>query len=302
MDLRIQAVIQLLTANLSRPLTLEDMAAHVRLSTSRLRHLFEENTGKTPARYLRSIRMAEARRLLATTFLTPKEIMFKVGIANQSQFIRDFRHDSNLTPTQFRLVVQNLSNDSKASGGNDSVVDHNKIEAVLKGIGPESGLAELPKPKLGSGNELRDSDELFFRVFNSYPQPMTITDMETGKFLHANDCYLNSYGYSREGVIGHTSLELGMWLSPADRKRMVAMLAERGQINQLELEFRISSGAIRVALYSAKVLEINGRKCILGLSHDITDHRLAYDRLLTEKKKLEEKIVELSSRQTRKKH
>lgn len=296
MDIRVQTVIKLFSSNLAKSLTLEQMAAHVHLSTSRLRHLFEEETGKTPARYLRSVRMGEARRLLATTFLSPKEIMFKVGIANQSQFIRDFRQDSNMTPTQFRVIVRNLAQDHTGNQLNGGGLTPEAIETVVNGTGNLSGLSGAPKPKLGTGNELKHSDELFFAAFNGYPQPMAITNLETGRFLYVNDCYLANFGYSRERLIGHTSLELGIWLSPAARIHMLEILNERGQINQLELELKISSGAIRVVLYSAKVLEIEGKRSILSLTHDITDHKLAYDRLLLEKQKLEEQVSQLSGK------
>lgn len=296
MDNRVQTVINLFSSNLAKPVTLEQMAAHVHLSTSRLRHLFEAETGKTPARYLRSIRMAEARRLLATTFLSPKEIMFKVGIGNQSQFIRDFRQDSNMTPTQFRIIVKNLPE----SGGNGSTpvesIAHEKVEAAISSTQPGSGLSGMPAPRTGSGSELELTDEIFFRAFNEHPQPMTVTQLETGKFLFVNEAYLDTYGYTRDNLVGRTSLELNMWLSPDDRKRMIGMLKERGHINQTELVFRIHSGKIRVVLYSAKVLEIKGKQCIVSLTHDITDHKLAYDRLLLEKQKLEQQVSDLSAR------
>lgn len=102
MDQRIQITVRLIENNLRYEITLLEIARHVNLSPSRLRHLFKAETGLSPSRYLKFLRMEKAKELIETTFLTVKEIMFRVGISNQSRFSQDFKNAYSLTPTQCR--------------------------------------------------------------------------------------------------------------------------------------------------------------------------------------------------------
>ena len=104
MDPRLRQAISLLKEDLSRPLDLEALARSVNLSPSRLRQLFKDETELTPAQYLKCLRMRRARELITKTFLNLKEIMLRVGIADDSHFVRDFRKTYGLSPIKYRLA------------------------------------------------------------------------------------------------------------------------------------------------------------------------------------------------------
>jgi AraC-like DNA-binding protein len=86
----------------TRELPLSKMAQLVNLSTPRLYYLFKAETGTSPARYLKSLRMGEAAMLLSNTFLSVKEIMARVGFSDASHFVRDFKRTFGATPTDYR--------------------------------------------------------------------------------------------------------------------------------------------------------------------------------------------------------
>jgi transcriptional regulator GlxA family with amidase domain len=103
MDQRVQKAIRLMQENLSRKLLPGEIAIAVNLSLAHLRYLFKAETGMSPAQYLRSLRMQEARRLLETTFLSVKEVMHRIGVNDESHFTRDFKKVYGLTPAQYRV-------------------------------------------------------------------------------------------------------------------------------------------------------------------------------------------------------
>ncbi len=109
MDRRIALVISQLQARISSPLNLIEIARDVNLSSSRLRHLFKNETGQTPAQYLKQLRMQRSEILLRTTFLSIKEIVNKVGFMNSSSFVREFRRIYGLSPTAYRRLVTHES-------------------------------------------------------------------------------------------------------------------------------------------------------------------------------------------------
>ena len=106
MDERIQIVRATIRTEFGRVLDLEELARLVNLSPSRLRHLFKMETGKTPAQYLKSVRMQEAHVLIRTTFLSVKEIRNRVGISDDSHFAHDFKKAYGLSPSTYRNTMK----------------------------------------------------------------------------------------------------------------------------------------------------------------------------------------------------
>ena len=102
MDRRVQAVIDYMLDDLSRPLRLQEVAYSVNLSASRLQHLFKADTNMTAAQYLKSLRMQRAKELIDSTFLNTKEIMQRVGMNDESHFVREFKKLYGLPPGSYK--------------------------------------------------------------------------------------------------------------------------------------------------------------------------------------------------------
>jgi AraC family transcriptional regulator, arabinose operon regulatory protein len=102
MDARIADAARMIEERMGEPLTVAVLAREFNLSSSRFAHLFREQFGVAPMRYLHTRRMLRARHLLETTFLTVKEVMVRVGCADPSHFARDFRRHHGVAPTQWR--------------------------------------------------------------------------------------------------------------------------------------------------------------------------------------------------------
>jgi transcriptional regulator GlxA family with amidase domain len=100
--MRVQNIMTLMRRDLRAKLTLNDMARAVNLTSFHFCHLFKAETGSSPARYLKALRLERARELLETTFLNVKEIRSLVGLNDESHFARDFRALYKLTPQQHR--------------------------------------------------------------------------------------------------------------------------------------------------------------------------------------------------------
>lgn len=102
MDRRVQKTISLMKEYLHRGWPAGRLAKFVNLSSSRLHQLFKEETGLPPAKYLRLLRMERAAELLETSYLSVKEVMAKVGVTDESHFVRDFKKTYGLTPAKYR--------------------------------------------------------------------------------------------------------------------------------------------------------------------------------------------------------
>ena len=67
-----------------------------------LRHSFKEIYGLSPNQYLTKIRLDAAKKLLLTTDQTIEEISKKCGFNSVSQFVSNFKNDTQNTPIKFR--------------------------------------------------------------------------------------------------------------------------------------------------------------------------------------------------------
>jgi transcriptional regulator GlxA family with amidase domain len=117
MDQRIRTVIALMQENLRRDLTLDEMAGAGNLSRSHFCHLFKAETGGTPAKYFKWLRMQRAKELLETTVFSVKQVMAMVGVFDESHFVRDFEMSFGLTPARYRANYKGDRVREKNSGG-----------------------------------------------------------------------------------------------------------------------------------------------------------------------------------------
>ena len=84
--------------------TLEDLAAEVHLSPSRLSSVFVEAYGKTPLAFLTMIRADYLAKLLRETDLTVTAAMQRVGWRSRSHGTRLFREYVGVTPGHYRTM------------------------------------------------------------------------------------------------------------------------------------------------------------------------------------------------------
>lgn len=84
------------------PITLNEIAAEVFVSPFHFSRIFARDTGVTPGRYLTSIRLFEAKRMLLNSSLTVSDIVCSVGYSSVGTFTTRFTEAVGMTPTQYR--------------------------------------------------------------------------------------------------------------------------------------------------------------------------------------------------------
>lgn len=109
MDRRVERIILLVERDIRKSITLNDIAHAVNLSPSHVYHLFKSEMGMSHPRYLKMLRIKKAKELLETTFMSVKEIVEAVGVKDGSHFVRDFKKQYKMTPTQCRHHLPRVS-------------------------------------------------------------------------------------------------------------------------------------------------------------------------------------------------
>jgi AraC-like DNA-binding protein len=101
-DPRIAAVIDHISAHFAENITLQQAAAKVFLSPSRLSHLFKEKCGEDFSTYLTRIRIREAEALLRDTACSIEEAALRSGFNDRSHFTLIFKKYNGLPPARYR--------------------------------------------------------------------------------------------------------------------------------------------------------------------------------------------------------
>jgi len=86
----------------ARPITISEVAASIELSDSHFRRAFKIATGLPPHRWLLSVRIGEAQKLLKEGVASLSEIAIVTGFVDQSHFSRAFQKIVGVSPRVWR--------------------------------------------------------------------------------------------------------------------------------------------------------------------------------------------------------
>ncbi len=140
---------------------------------------------------------------------------------------------------------------------------------------------------------LRASENKFSIAFHTSPDSININRLTDGLYLDINQGFTDITGYTREDVLGRTSLEINIWANPADRARLVEGLQSQGLVKNLEATFRMKDGREKTGLMSARIIEINRERCILSITRDISE-RMQIEQALRSTNELLQALVNAS--------
>jgi PAS domain S-box-containing protein len=149
------------------------------------------------------------------------------------------------------------------------------VEASAVRVETPHGLATLSifhdvSERLAAQSALRRSETLLSLLVATSPDSITLTELTTGRYLMVNDTFLRLTGWSRDEVIGRTSVEIGLW-TPQTRTSIVQALRERGRIADWPLQVSTKAGESRPLMVSAARFSLDGEDYLVTNSRDMTE-------------------------------
>jgi diguanylate cyclase (GGDEF)-like protein/PAS domain S-box-containing protein len=133
------------------------------------------------------------------------------------------------------------------------------------------GITLMSNQRLNAENtEEREKQRM---IFNLSPDAKLITRLEDGKLVDVNDAFLKRSGYTREELIGSTTLGIRYWEDPQDRSDYIAALSEKKAIDNKETIFRNKDGSTFTGLVSGRLLMIHDEPHLVSVVTDISEHK-----------------------------
>jgi AraC family transcriptional regulator len=101
-EARLKRVLEYIDANVSKNITLSELACVANMSLYYFAVLFRQSTGLSPHQYVLNQRVERAKELLCDSKLSVLDVSMSVGFEHQNNFARAFRRVIGVSPTQFR--------------------------------------------------------------------------------------------------------------------------------------------------------------------------------------------------------
>ncbi len=114
------------------------------------------------------------------------------------------------------------------------------------------------------------SEAFLSHLVSTSPDLITLTELATGRYTMVNPAFERITGWTAAEVLGHTSVEFGLWVDHDDRYRLVATLKEHGHAQNFAAGMRIRNGQVLTMLLSAAVFAMDGRDYLVISARDVT--------------------------------
>ena len=99
---KLMEAVALMEANLEEPMSLDELAQHVKLSRRQLERLFQKHLHCVPTRYYLELRLAKARQLLLQTSMSIVDVAFASGFVSAPHFSKCYRDFYGIPPKDER--------------------------------------------------------------------------------------------------------------------------------------------------------------------------------------------------------
>ena len=122
---------------------------------------------------------------------------------------------------------------------------------------------------------LRKSEERYRTAFQMTMDAVALNHTGDGRYVDCNLAFQSMTQYSREDVLGRTSIELGIWADVRDRNQMLDIVKSGKVCRNLEAQFRKKNGDYFWGMMSATVMEVDGESCVLTITRDMSEAKTA---------------------------
>ncbi|MGY4385871.1 PAS domain S-box-containing protein [Pedobacter sp. UYP24] len=181
----------------------------------------------------------------------------------------------------FRGVLRNMNSlDFKKSAAEDEIrlLNKNLEETILKRT-----------------SELKLSNDLFVKIFNSNPAGIAISKVDTGEYRNVNPALLSILKYTKEEMIGRLSTDL-LVINAETRQHLMSILVSEGRPANIEMTLKDKNGSTKHCLVTMEKFVEHDQQYMMSFIYDITDRKNAEEKLAIAYQETEGLAVRLTGR------
>ncbi len=124
-------------------------------------------------------------------------------------------------------------------------------------------------------------------IFNTSPDAVLISRLSDGIIIRINDGFTASTGFTREDVIGKSSIDINLWNNPADRIKFTESFDDNGTCQNFEALFQRKDKSLIAGSISAKIMMLQEIPHVISVTRDISEKKRAASEIIRAKQLLE---------------
>ena len=118
-------------------------------------------------------------------------------------------------------------------------------------------------------DKLKSSEKKFSRIFDLAPAMISLSKASDSTFMDVNRNFTEVFGFSKDEVLGKTSLELG-WIKPDVRMDVIDELQKDGSVKGQYLTLHGKNDTQVQCALNGEIIRLEGEDCLLLIAQDIT--------------------------------
>lgn len=152
----------------------------------------------------------------------------------------------------------------------NSIFENNQRKIICVGRDITSLKIEIDK--------LTESQNIFKTIFNLSPSAILVIEKETNKIVDANKTFWNNFEIEKD-ALGKSVLDTNLWVSDEDYNLIVEKINKEGYLRNFETVVQGNNNQIKYIILSCDVIYIKAKEHLLFIMYDITERKLAEDKL-----------------------
>lgn len=130
---------------------------------------------------------------------------------------------------------------------------------------------------------LRESEERYRQIFEKNRAVKLLLDPDTGEIVEATPSAAEFYGYPREELTRMVIWDINLLSEEEVRNKL--SLAQREECNHFLFQHRLACGEVRTVEVDSSPIDVQGRRLLYSIIHDVTDREKARRALRREKER-----------------
>ena len=115
-----------------------------------------------------------------------------------------------------------------------------------------------------------EAEATFQNLFSRSPNAVSLTRQADGLVIDVNEAWCRLFERDREDAVGRTLLDLGIWLRPEDRMKLVAAFQRAPDLHALPFTTRRKDGTSLHLSLALATIQLRGEDCFLAVLQDLS--------------------------------
>jgi PAS domain S-box-containing protein len=128
---------------------------------------------------------------------------------------------------------------------------------------------ELEELRSGSKGKDDGTREMISKAIHTTSHLMALSNLDSGKYVDVNSAFLQTLGFTKEEIIGHTLDEIQIFTDFEEITKYLKLLSKLNKISDYAITLKTRSGQEKPFLFSAETLMFDNDRYILTIFNEI---------------------------------